>query len=96
MKVFPIIDENEKRRLSSLAKAIADEPAHFSRTWLADKKWTVVPVESASHFDERDAERLARAFRGLGWGEIFAIATEPLDDFPTCFAVNASNRLRKK
>ncbi len=44
----------------------------------ANKEWTVVPVESASHFDEHDAERISKAASLAGKSTLYAVRLEEL------------------
>lgn len=89
--MIPIEDLSEVEKLERLKVGIIQEPAHLMSSWLVSKGWIVVPVESAGHFLEKDAECLSRAFQKMGHVELFAIATEEVvEDFPRCFLVDTS------
>jgi len=89
-EIQPITDPDEVQRIQSLIEDVIDKPGHFKMERLVNKGWVVVPVESHSHFNEIGAEQLSQAMRSSGYEECFAIATEPLLDFPACFRVNTS------
>lgn len=55
-----------------------DEGGHFHRAYLESRNWTVVPVESAMHFDERDAAAISHAANSMGVRNLTAILLEQL------------------
>ena len=69
---------------------LVDEPANLQLSWLDAKDWIVAPLESASHFNEELAERLSESFQLVECSQVFAIATEPLGEFPEGFLVDTS------
>ncbi len=92
MSIFPINDDRDQQRLKSLKTEMLDEPAHFDGKWVSARGWIVVPIESALHFEEDDAEKLSCAFDRIGSSEVFAIATEALKEFPNYFLVATSKQ----
>jgi hypothetical protein len=88
--LVPVADAAEVRRWEAVARALLDTPGTFNDQWLRHTRWVVVPVESASHFDADDADRLARAAVEQGCSTLHAVAAEPLESFPRCFRVAAS------
>jgi hypothetical protein len=91
MHMMPITDQREVEQIESLKRGLVDEPAHLNLEWIRRKGWTAVPVESALHFSDADAGFLAQAFQAMECPEVFAIATEPLANFPNCLVVTTSN-----
>jgi len=71
----------------SLIKDVVDKPWHLTMEWLARCRWAAVPVESASHFDEKDAELLSQAAASVNCYECLAAATEPLENTILCYRV---------
>src|SRR5438552_6427150 len=92
MSLVAITDPREAELIEGLKAAIIEEPAHFNLHWLARNKWIAVAVPSASHFNEGLPSPLARAFESSKHEEVFAIATEPLENFPHCFLVKTTVR----
>lgn len=87
LQLTPITDPEEVQRLESLIQDIVDKPDHLDINWLINRGWVAVPVESASHFSESDAEKLSQAIQSISCEKCFAIATEPLMNFHHCFQV---------
>ncbi len=55
------------------------ESSHqFTRAFLKEQGWLVVPVESGQHFDDQDAERLASAATAFGATKLRAVSLEDL------------------
>jgi hypothetical protein len=50
--------------------------------WLEENEWVAVPVESACHFNYQDASQLANAIEMEKISRCYAIAAEPLKNFP--------------
>ena len=82
-----IVDPAELSRLKAVTGAIVESPGTIDTNWLSRNHCVAVPVESASHFDERDAELLEAAMAAERVFECFAIATEPLREFPNALRV---------
>jgi hypothetical protein len=70
---------------------VVDKPGDFKTEWLVRNNWAAVPVEGAMHFNEEDAHRLSEAIQAAGFDECFAIATEALENFPSCLRVGTSS-----
>lgn len=90
LTIEPLTDPAEVSRLMSLIEEVVDKPWHLKMDWLARHKWAAVPVESASHFDETDAELLAEATTSIGCQECYAVATEPLLPEELCYEVRTT------
>lgn len=86
----PIESEAEVRRLQVLTDDVIENPNDFKSEWLCDRRWTVVPIDSADHFTETDTSLLAAAFFEAGHCECFAVATEPLTNTPLCYKVRTT------
>lgn len=69
-----------------------DESCHFTPDFLSKEGWLVVPVESASHFDEHDAERIARAATLLGQTKLRAVLLEHLREARDHLEVDATEQ----
>src|SRR5262249_28995205 len=74
----------------SRMRDIVEPPGDLRSDWLKAHDWVVVPVESAKHFKESDAEALARAAKGAGSSQCFAVLTEELQNLPVCYEVTLS------
>ena len=87
----PVDDAEILRWARSLLSEVVDAPSHLRQEWLHDKAWAVVPVESAKHFDDADAARIADASLSMGNGDCLAIAVEPLENQTLCYKVTVSS-----
>jgi hypothetical protein len=76
--------------LETLARPLVESSGHLNTRWLEEEKWVAVPVESASHLDDHDAELLSEALRAAGITMCFAVATENLLNFPHCLSLEAT------
>ena len=90
MRIQAVTDVKEIQRIRSLGARMLDGTAQFALSWLTEHRWAVLPFESASHFDEKDASTLSKALTSIGCKELVALATEPLNNFPNCFRVPSS------
>lgn len=88
--IQPVTDPAKVKEAVSLIEDVVDKPWHINMEWLARYRWTAVPVESASHFDERDAKLLSQAAASGGCYECLAVATEPLENTILCYKVRAA------
>jgi hypothetical protein len=89
-KLVPVAELNQVRKLQDLIKPMLEPPAHFDLQWLKRNNWIAVPAESGNHFDDNDAGALAQAMQIVNVGACFAIATEPLENFPVSFEVETT------
>lgn len=85
--IRPVTDSTEVKTALSLIDDVVDSTWHLKTEWIASHKWVAVPVESASHFDLRDAECISRAVASLGYSECLGVATEPLENSILCYRV---------
>lgn len=90
MTIEPINAPNKVEEAMSLIEDIVDKPWHLNVQWLASHRWAAVPVESASHFDEKDAELISQAAASMGCSECLAVATEPLENSILCYRIPIS------
>ncbi len=67
-----------------------DNTYQLTREFLRVRGWVVVPVESALHIDEHDAERLARAASLLGKTKLRAVLLEGLKEVRSHLEVEAT------
>lgn len=87
----PLMDSAEVERVSWLIADVVDKPGDFNLEWISNQKWAVAPVEGAMHFNDKDAELLSRAMQETGSETCFAVATEPLENFPTHYRVSTTS-----
>lgn len=87
MTIEPITDPATVEAAMSLIEDLVDKPWHLNIEWLVRHRWAAVPVESASHFSERDAELLSEAAKLLDCHKCLAVATEPLLPEELCYRV---------
>ena len=78
------------RKLQELIRPMLEPPGHIDTKWLKQNKWVAVPVESGSHFNDEDGRLFANAMKSARIDSCFALATEPLENFPLCFEVKAT------
>ena len=90
---LPFSPINDQRQCSNLllTQDIVDKPGHLNTDWLLNNKWALCLVESASHFDKSDADKISHALKIIGCEKCFAVATEHLDNFPHCFQLSATS-----
>lgn len=90
---FIDVETSEKgSSLESVISQMIEPPGLIKTDWLIKHKWLAIPVESASHFDDSDARRLAEAMKCSGDTTCFGFATEPLKEFPNRFRIEASEQ----
>jgi hypothetical protein len=80
-----ISDNTLSESLRSKAERIVDPPWHLKTNWLREHGWTAVPVEKGRHFEEEAAETVAEALQAVGLAECFAVATEPMGEYPSAY-----------
>ena len=66
------------------------EECKFRPDWILRRGWKVVPVEDGNHFRPWEIDRIIPALLNAGHHECRAIATEPLEPFPSCFQLAIS------
>jgi len=76
-------------RSDSLLVELLDGQDDFNVEHVRKLGWVVVPVESASHFDDRDILLIEAAAAALGCSNCLAVRIEHLDE-PKCYAVALS------
>lgn len=86
----PIEAPTQVEQIVNSVKEMLDGAHHLSLEWLSAHHWVAVPVESSSHFDEADIERIVAALRSLGVHQVMAVATEELQSQPHCYLVSAN------
>ena len=88
--------ENYVRHCRSLVREMTEqEPGkseRFSREWLHQNKWTVVPVEDVSHFNPRQREHLISALSEPGCLQGIAVATEDVGYLPQCYSLRITEQ----
>ena len=87
MKAITETQVLEKYKMPAAEMMLADEheECKFRPDWILQHGWKVVPVEDGNHFRPWEVDRIVPDLRSLGYHECVAIATEPLDPFPSCF-----------
>jgi hypothetical protein len=88
--LLAVTEAHKVSELEALAQPLLESPGDLSLQWLAANKWCAVPVESASHFDERDVQLLAEAIKGMKSSVCFGVVAERLENFPHAFQVEVS------
>lgn len=79
MLLQPITSPETLSRLQEERSILLNGAASFNRRTVEDRGWIVVPVQSASHFDTGDAERLSAALAPVTT-EVYAVLAETLRD----------------
>lgn len=87
--VIPLDDPALISLLQRKAKDLVDEDGTFRPTSLREYGWIAVPMESAVHFDQEDAARLASAIEGVAVG-LYAVAIEDLHNVEAAYHVPAT------
>ncbi|MBM3946356.1 MAG: hypothetical protein FJ315_03005 [SAR202 cluster bacterium] len=90
LKLTAVEDADLIRTGLSWVREMVDSPDYLNAEWIRLKKWVAAPVESASHFDETDAMKLAAAATSAGESACYTIATEPLENSFLCYLVPMS------
>jgi hypothetical protein len=87
MKAMQEKQEIEKYKMLVAEMTLADEyeEDHFRPDWLRKHSWKAVPVEDGNHFTDEEIAIMVPALQRKGYHECVAVATEPLDPFPSCF-----------
>ncbi len=85
-----IEDLNLINCLISSLENIIEKPIHLNSDWALSHNWSIVPTESASHFNEITATQLANAVTDFGYNQLFAVITENVKNYPPCFQVSAT------
>lgn len=88
--IHPIVDSVQVNEAMVLIRDVVDGLWGLKTSWIVAHSWAVVPVESASHFDESDAEHLSNALSQIGCRECLAIATEPLENTALSYTVETT------
>jgi len=87
--VMPLNDSALISLLRRRAEALVNEDDAFRVEAIHERGWAVVPVESALHFDQDDATRLATAIGHIA-EEVYAVAVEGLHDVQAVYRVRAT------
>jgi hypothetical protein len=83
-----IIEAQAVEKYKSLANEMIladDYSSGFRSNWILQRGWKVVPVEDGNHFRPWEIDRIVPVLLKAGYDKCLAIATEPLDPFPSCF-----------
>jgi len=83
-------DDQSLEEIRNLAKDLVQHVTGIRKSAADDRGWVVVAVESASHFDESDAESLTRALRSAGVDEMVGVPTETLESEPAGLRIPAT------
>ena len=85
-----LLEAADEAAALSLKERLLADPESFRPGYLAGKRWTVVPVESASHFGARDVALLAAALRSAGAAACLAIVTDEVTQGPIAYRMAAT------
>jgi hypothetical protein len=87
MKAISEAHEVAKYKKLVAEMMLADEyhEGDFHPDWILQHGWKVVPVEDGNHFRAWEIDRIVPALQNAGYHDCVAVATEPLDPFPSCF-----------
>jgi hypothetical protein len=77
--------EKYKKLVSEMMLADEYEESEFRPDWIRQRGWKVVPVEDGNHFRDWEIATIVPALQNAGYRDCVAVATEPLDPFPSCF-----------
>ena len=80
-----ITDASKIQLLSEQVKEIVEHSSALNEAWYESKGFVAVPVESACHFDRKQAVTLSKAMIETGYSHCNAVATEPLNEDDPCF-----------
>lgn len=78
---------DEVDRIRRAAGRVVRRSGRGELTLIKQPGWAAVPVASTDHFSAADEARLLQAMRGSVRRDVWAVALEPLDNFPPAFAV---------
>lgn len=90
MPIQAVSDPELVQKLQASIEGLVDKPWNFNVQELARRHWLAVPSEKGRHFDDPEAENTAKAMQVLGCRECFAVATEPVGNYPHCYSVPAT------
>jgi hypothetical protein len=86
MKAIMEAQAVEKYKSLVVEMILADDyGSQFRSDWILQRGWKVVPVEDGNHFRPWEIDRIVPVLLNAGYRDCLAIATEPLDPFPSCF-----------
>ncbi|MFZ2958819.1 MAG: hypothetical protein WA705_18200 [Candidatus Ozemobacteraceae bacterium] len=77
-----ISDVSKIMEIEETFKKVIHVSGELKKSWVKERGGVVVPVESASHFDEHDAELISKAIQATGLRKCFGVAAEPLEGVP--------------
>jgi hypothetical protein len=86
-----ISNAKERTSLRARCQQMIESSALLSKTFLNIHKWIAVPVESALHFNDSDAQTISKAILQVGIKCAFAIATENVEESISYFKVPMSS-----
>ena len=85
-----LLEAADETAALSLKERLLADPESFRPGYLTSKRWTVVPVESASHFGARDVALLVAALRSAGVAACLAIVTDEVTQGPMAYRMPAT------
>ncbi|MFM6348108.1 MAG: hypothetical protein ACKPFK_23645 [Dolichospermum sp.] len=88
--IEPINESAKLEESFALIVDLVDKPEDIRLDWLKDHNWAAVPVEGACHFNEYDADNLAKALSFINCHSCLAVATEPLKNSTLCYKVKTT------
>lgn len=83
-----INDKDRIDRYRCLVSEMMADRVQFKADWLSRKGWKVVPTENGMHFTEEELASIVRGLRQAGFHKCFALASEDLDPFPSCYGLS--------
>jgi hypothetical protein len=87
--IQPLDCDSEDAALQKKKKLLID-PETFRSEYLIDKSWAVVPVESASHFNEKDVSILSYALASIDVKSCLAIITDDITKGPFAYRISTT------
>ncbi|REJ97675.1 MAG: hypothetical protein DWQ35_01430 [Planctomycetota bacterium] len=84
------IEETEMHDLKNKISSIVDSNFRLDADYIQSQQWSAVPVESGSHFDDADMNRLASAIGKSGAQRLNAFLLENIRDVPEHLVLEAS------
>jgi hypothetical protein len=75
-----IIEIKERKELLKMVDDLIERPDKIKSSILLKNHWVALPMESGSHFDEKQAEKIAEALSALKVKIVYAIQSELWDN----------------
>lgn len=88
MNAITDVSQVERYRHLLSEMMLPNDQCEFNSAWIRDHGWKVVPVESMARLPQPDIPRLVSVLKHAGSSQSVVLATEPIGDMPTCYAIS--------